>query len=162
MKTAALLASLSLVVMVGCADNEEPATPPPSETSRATEPTPPSSPPPETSQSMEPSTPSTAPSQKQTAQPGETPAETQMAQPEEPPATATANDQELKKRIQEALEVDTALSDAAENIQIDTTAGKVTLRGSVPSEKEKEEIATKVEQMEGVQEVDNQLQVASR
>lgn len=152
MKTVMLFASLPLLVLLGCTNNEEPTAPPPSETSRAVEPTSPSTSPPETSQSME-SSPA-SPTAPQTAQPGETPT---MGD-----TTASVDDQELKERIQSALEVDPSLSDVAETVQIETTDGKVTLRGSAPSAQEKEQIATKVQQMEGVQEVDNQLQVASR
>ena len=152
MKTVALFASLSLVGLLGCMNNEEPAAPPPSETSRAVEPTSPSTAPPETSRSMEPSPSS--------------PTEPQMAQPEEAPTmgstTAAMDDQELKEKIQSTLEGDPSLSNVTENVQIETMDGKVTLRGSAPSAQEKEQIATKVQQMEGVQEVDNQLQVANR
>jgi osmotically-inducible protein OsmY len=89
-----------------------------------------------------------------------------MAQPEEAPTmgstTAAMDDQELKEKIQSTLEGDPSLSNVTENVQIETMDGKVTLRGSAPSAQEKEHIATKVQQMEGVQEVDNQLQVANR
>lgn len=152
MKTVALFASLPLLVLLGCTNNEEPTTSPPSETSRPAESTSPSTPSPQTSQSPE-SSPS-SPAAPQTAQPEESPT---MGSP-----TAATDDQQLKEKIQSALEVDPTLSKVADNVQIETMDGKVTLRGSAPSEQEKEQIATKVQQMEGVQEVDNQLQVASR
>ena len=153
MKTVALCASLALIGLLGCTDNEEATTPPPAETSRPGAPIAPSTPPPpQTTQSRE--TSPVSPMEPQVAQPEET---TPMGS-----STAAMADQKLKEKIQSALAVDPSLSDVAENVQIETTDGKVTLRGSASSAQEKEQIANKVQQIEGVQEVDNQLQVASR
>ena len=160
MKTAVLFTSLSLVALLGCTNSDEPATQPSSETLRETEPVPPPPPPPPSAYSPPADT---APPMGSSPS---SPATPQTAQPEETPplgsATATANDQELKEKIQSALQVDPSLSKVADNVQIETMDGKVTLRGSASSEEEKKQITTTVQQMEGVQEVDNQLQVASR
>jgi len=50
----------------------------------------------------------------------------------------------------------------AEKLQLATENGEVTLHGTVATEKEKADIATKVQQMAGVKKVNNQLQMAPR
>ncbi len=74
---------------------------------------------------------------------------------------AAATDEALEQRIRQALNADASLSATAKTVQVDATAGEVTLRGAVANEQEKQTIAAKVQQMEGVKGVNNQLQVAS-
>ena len=52
------------------------------------------------------------------------------------------------------------LSTTAKNVKIITTDGTVTLRGPVKSEDERVAVVTAAQQVEGVKQVDNQLEVA--
>jgi hypothetical protein len=70
-------------------------------------------------------------------------------------------DKRLNTQIRQSLNADTSLSGVGQNVQLSTQNGKVTLRGSVSSEAEKRQIEQKVKQMNDVDNVDNQLQVAS-
>ena len=54
-----------------------------------------------------------------------------------------------------------ALSMTAKNVKIITRGGVVTLRGPVKSDKEKTEIAQLAQRIEGVKQVDNQLEIAA-
>lgn len=69
-------------------------------------------------------------------------------------------DRTLNQNIHQALSADTALSASAKNVHFNTDNGKVTLQGTVPTEKDKKDIEAKVEKMTGVKDVDNQLQIA--
>lgn len=69
-------------------------------------------------------------------------------------------DRTLNQNIHQALNADAALSASAKNVHFNTDNGKVTLRGTVPTEKDKKDIEAKVEKMTGVKDVDNQLQIA--
>lgn len=138
MKTTALFATMSLLTLVGCTEPDrtgETTTPPPAETVRPgeTAPTPP------------PSSPQTQPGAPTTEGP-----------------SAAATDEALEQRVRQALSGDTSLSASAQSVQVEASGGEVTLRGSVANEQEKQNIAAKVQQTEGVTEVDNQLQIASR
>lgn len=73
----------------------------------------------------------------------------------------TEADHTLNQRIRQALSGDTALAAAAQNIHIEADNGEVTLHGSVATDKQKADIATKVQQVAGVKKVDNQLRTAS-
>ena len=73
---------------------------------------------------------------------------------------ATVADQALNQRIREALSGDEALSVVAQKIHLATDNGKVTLHGSVATDEQKADIAAKVQQVAGVEKVDNQLTTA--
>lgn len=69
-------------------------------------------------------------------------------------------DRTLNQNIRQTLNTDSSLSASAKNVHFDTDNGKVTLRGTVPTEKDKKDLEAKVEKMSGVKDVDNQLQIA--
>ena len=69
-------------------------------------------------------------------------------------------DRTLNQNIHQALSADSALAASAKNVHFNTDNGKVTLQGTVPTEKDKKDIEAKVEKMTGVKDVDNQLQIA--
>jgi hypothetical protein len=62
--------------------------------------------------------------------------------------------------LHQALNVDSALAISSKNVHLTTDNGKVTLHGTVATEKEKSDIEAKIEKMTGVKDVDNQLQIA--
>lgn len=74
---------------------------------------------------------------------------------------SSESDKRLNTQIRQALNTDASLAGVGQNVQLSTQNGKVTLRGSVSSEAEKKQIEQKVKQMSEVDNVDNQLQVAS-
>src|SRR5262245_3217110 len=69
-------------------------------------------------------------------------------------------DRTMNQDIRKALNSDSSLSASAKNVHFSTDNGKVTLHGTVPTEKDKKDIEAKVEKMTGVKDVDNQLQIA--
>ncbi len=71
-------------------------------------------------------------------------------------------DRTITQHIRKALMGDDVLSTNAKNIKIITINGVVTLRGPVNSEKEKEIIAQKVQQVQGITKVDNQLEIIQK
>ena len=73
---------------------------------------------------------------------------------------ATPADQTLNQRIRQALSADMALATAVHKIHLETDNGEVTLQGFVTNDKQKADIAAKVQQIAGVKKVDNQLRTA--
>lgn len=73
-----------------------------------------------------------------------------------------AADVDLTQRIRKAVTADDSLSTTAKNVKIITVNGVVTLRGPVKSEQEREKIAATAQQIAGVKQVDNQLEVAAQ
>lgn len=69
-------------------------------------------------------------------------------------------DRMITQKIRQAIMSDSALSTNAKNIKIITINGMVTLRGPVDNSQEKETIAKKVKNIQGIVKVDNQLEVA--
>ena len=69
-------------------------------------------------------------------------------------------DRDLAKRIRSAITDDKSLSTYAHNIKIIAQDGKVTLKGPVRSEEEKNAIETKATEVAGAGNVVNQLEVA--
>lgn len=69
-------------------------------------------------------------------------------------------DRALNQNIRQSLSADFSLSASAKNVHFSTDNGKVTLHGTVPTEKDKKDIEAKIEKMTGVKDVDNQLQIA--
>jgi hyperosmotically inducible protein len=72
------------------------------------------------------------------------------------------SDREITRNIRRAITKNDQLSTTAKNIKIITADGKTTLRGPVKSEQEKEQIASAVKSVQGVGEVDNQLEVKNQ
>jgi len=68
-------------------------------------------------------------------------------------------DRTITQKIRQALISDTALSVNAKNIKVITINGVVTLRGPVANAQEKEIIAKKVSEVQGVTRLDNQLEI---
>ncbi len=68
-------------------------------------------------------------------------------------------DRTITQKIRQAIMSDSALSTNAKNIKIITIKGIVTLRGPVVSSQEKDAIARKVNGVQGIVKVDNQLEV---
>jgi osmotically-inducible protein OsmY len=71
----------------------------------------------------------------------------------------SAEDTRITADVRQAVLSDTAMSASARNCQIITNNGKVTLRGQVDSEMEKNDIEAKARAVAGVTDVDNQLEV---
>jgi osmotically-inducible protein OsmY len=69
------------------------------------------------------------------------------------------SDSSLKKEIKQKVGDDNSLSDSAKNITINVDNGVVTLRGTVASEQEKNQIFAKAEQCAGSHKVINELEV---
>ena len=82
--------------------------------------------------------------------------------------TKTAGDQSeseadrtISQNIRQSLTADDSLSTNGKNVKVITIDGKVTLRGPVKSDQEKAAIAAKAQQVAGVKNVDNQLEIAT-
>jgi osmotically-inducible protein OsmY len=73
----------------------------------------------------------------------------------------TENDRMLTQRIRQVLQNDNNLASPARNLDISTRNGTVTLSGKVNSEREKVLLVNKVRQLSGVNNINNQLEVAS-
>jgi hyperosmotically inducible periplasmic protein len=71
-------------------------------------------------------------------------------------------DRTLTQQVRKAVVADKSLSTMAKNIKIITVNGVVTLRGPVKSPHEKEAIEAKAQQIAGINNVDNQLEVKGR
>jgi hyperosmotically inducible periplasmic protein len=71
-----------------------------------------------------------------------------------------ASDREITQKIRKAINEDKSLSTYAHNIKIITQDGKVTLRGPVRSEDEKNNLETKAVAVAGKENVTNQLEIA--
>lgn len=105
-------------------------------------------------------TPSTSPSMSPPAT--SPPADSGMAASEPTtaePTTMTEADRQLAQRVSDTLRQDEMLSSAAQNIMVHASNGAVTLRGSVSSEKEKNDLAAKAQQVAGVTQVNNELEI---
>jgi osmotically-inducible protein OsmY len=68
-------------------------------------------------------------------------------------------DRKILQEVRQALTSDSSLSTSAQNVTVVSNNGKVTLRGSVKDDSEKQKIANKATQVAGVNNVDNQLTV---
>jgi osmotically-inducible protein OsmY len=69
-------------------------------------------------------------------------------------------DRAITQKIRKAVHDDTSLSTYAHNIKIITQDGKVTLRGPVRSEDEKNNLQAKAVKVAGQENVTNQLEIA--
>jgi hypothetical protein len=74
----------------------------------------------------------------------------------------TEADRALNQRIWQTLHAEPTLGATAALVQLHTANGEVTLQGTVATEREKADIAAKVQKVEGVKKVNNQLQMAPR
>jgi|GEM_PF-1768879 len=84
----------------------------------------------------------------------------QTPQPEATPETQTLNtDRALSQKVRAGFQADAVLSPLMQNIHITTANGKVTLRGTVSSEAEKQLLETKAEEIAGAGNVTNELEV---
>ncbi len=71
-------------------------------------------------------------------------------------------DREITKKIRASIHQDSSLSTYAHNVKIITQGGKVTLKGPVRSDAEKNTIASKAAAIAGEGNVDNQIEVAPK
>ena len=71
-----------------------------------------------------------------------------------------ASDREITQKIRKAINEDKSLSTYAHNIKIITQDGKVTLRGPVRSEDEKNNLEAKAVAVAGKENVTDQLEIA--
>jgi len=72
------------------------------------------------------------------------------------------SDREITRKIRRSLTSNDQLSTVAKNIKIITQNGKVTLRGPVNSEQEKQTIAQTAQSAAGQNTIDNQLEVKGK
>jgi len=72
----------------------------------------------------------------------------------------TETDRTLNSQIRTALKGDTSLNDASQKVNLSSDNGVVTLSGTVATEKDKQDIESRVESMAGVKEVENNLQIS--
>ena len=70
-------------------------------------------------------------------------------------------DRKITQNIRQSLTADDSLSTNGKNVKVITVDGKVTLRGPGKSDQEKAAIAAKAQQVAGVKNVDNQLEIAT-
>src|SRR6478672_11521241 len=68
----------------------------------------------------------------------------------------------LTQKIRQAVMKDGSLSMNAKNVKIIAQSGKITLKGPVESQQEKEAIATKAGEIAGKDNVDDQLEVKAK
>jgi hyperosmotically inducible protein len=72
------------------------------------------------------------------------------------------DDLALTQKIRQAVIKDGSLSMNAKNVKIIAQGGKITLKGPVDSQQEKDTIGTKAGQIAGKDKVDNQLEVKAK
>lgn len=68
-------------------------------------------------------------------------------------------DRKITQRIRQAVTKDDSLSTSAQNVKIITQDGKVTLRGTVNSDSEKQKIADMAKKAPGVKNVENLITI---
>jgi osmotically-inducible protein OsmY len=71
----------------------------------------------------------------------------------------SAIDKELNQKIRQVLGTDPTVATTVQNIELSTSGGEVTLSGEVSNKKEKEQLQAKIEDIDGVEKIDNQLQI---
>jgi hyperosmotically inducible protein len=71
-----------------------------------------------------------------------------------------SSDRAITQKIRKSIHQDTSLSTYAHNIKVITQDGKVTLRGPVRSEDEKNNLQAKAVAVAGTENVTNQLEIA--
>jgi osmotically-inducible protein OsmY len=75
--------------------------------------------------------------------------------------TMTDTDRLLAQKVQDSLRQDTAISSAAQHVQVHAKNGEITLQGSVSTQAEKTALESKAQLVTGVTRVNNQLTVTS-
>src|SRR5215475_11422527 len=73
--------------------------------------------------------------------------------------SSSKDDVDLTARVRRALINDKSLSIMAQNIKVVSSNGQVTLRGPVKSDQERNAIASDVQRVAGVNNIDNRLEV---
>src|SRR3954453_20523406 len=73
-----------------------------------------------------------------------------------------ANELATAVSLRQMLANDTALAEAARNVDIEVNSGRVILRGSVPTEHDRIELQERISKSPGVGTVDNRLTVDTR
>jgi osmotically-inducible protein OsmY len=81
------------------------------------------------------------------------------AAPSQDTAKNLASDRDLMQKIHKALTDDTSLSGDVKNVKIVAQNGKVTLKGSVPTEEDKKSVEQKATDVAGAGNVTNDLTV---
>jgi hypothetical protein len=93
-------------------------------------------------------------------EPGTRPPAEQPGQQQQQQAQGESEaDRALARNVHQAFLQDPALSTVATEVTITAENGTVTLKGTVENEQQKSAMASKAQQVAGVQRVDNQLQV---
>ena len=108
-----------------------------------------------TSRPADQTTPSTSPSVSPPADSGMAASEPAIPAP----TTMTEVDRQLAQRVSDTLRQDGTLSAAAQNVTVHANNGAITLRGSVSSEQEKNDLEAKARQVAGVTQVNNELEI---
>jgi hyperosmotically inducible periplasmic protein len=72
------------------------------------------------------------------------------------------SDRKITQQVRKAVTSDDSLSTSAQNVKIITQGGKVTLRGSVNNDGEKQKIADKAKKVSGVKNVENLITVEKK
>jgi osmotically-inducible protein OsmY len=89
----------------------------------------------------------------------ETPKATETTPPTASDQFENEADRKITQQIRQAVVKDDSLSTSAQNVKIITQDGKVTLRGTVKSDSEKQKIAARAKQVPGVKNVENLITV---
>ena len=76
--------------------------------------------------------------------------------------SSSKDDLELTAHVRRAIVNDKSLSMMAQNVKVISSNGQVTLRGPVRSDQEKNAIASDVQGVAGVNNVDNRLEVVTQ
>ena len=100
-----------------------------------------------------------------TTQPDNTRTNQRDRQPDQPTADQqkeNPSDRDLAKQIRQSFVHDKSLSTYAHNVKVIAEGGKVTLKGPVHSQEEKDTLGAKAAEIAGASNVDNQLDVVSK
>jgi osmotically-inducible protein OsmY len=87
------------------------------------------------------------------------PSKSDQPSAEQPKANASASDHDIMQNIRKALTSDDALSAYAHSVKIAAKNGKVTLKGNVRSDADKQAIESKATEVAGAGNVTNELMV---
>jgi len=75
------------------------------------------------------------------------------------PPQSASSDREIMQKIRKALTDDTSLSSDVKNVKVIAQNGKVTLKGTVPSDEDKKNVEQKATEVAGPGNVTNELTV---
>jgi osmotically-inducible protein OsmY len=95
------------------------------------------------------------------AQQTQPPAQTDpsKAAPSQDQPNSASSDRDIMQKIRKALMDDTSLSSDVKNVKVSAQNGKVTLKGTVPSEEDKKSVEQKATDIAGPGNVTNELTV---